>query len=100
MSAAGDSETIIAAISEGVEVERVLRIDTLPLETGGLLVSAKVILTGDRSLREAADDIEEIKLRIRSAVPDARVIYLEPDVYRPALDPQPSTDVFVLKSED
>jgi hypothetical protein len=51
-------------------------------------------------LREAAIDIDAIEARIREAVPVARVVYIEPDVYRPAIDPEPSTDVFVLKSSD
>jgi len=46
-----------------------------------------------------ANDIDTIERRIRAAVPLARVIYLEPDLYR---QPQPSlpTETIILKSED
>ena len=64
------------------------------------MVAAKIALTSDKTVREAAADIDEIESRIRDAVPAARVIYLEPDVYRPALDPEPSTDAFVFPSSD
>ena len=47
-----------------------------------------------------AEEVRELQARIREAVPTARVIYLEPDVYRPGLDPSPSTDAFVVKSEN
>ena len=63
-------------------------------------VAAKIALSADKPLREAADDIDAIEARIREAVPVARIVYIEPDVYRPAIDPEPSTDVFVLKSSD
>ncbi len=61
-----------------------------------------VVIAGHshKPLREAADDINAIEARIRDAVPIARIVYIEPDVYRPSIDPEPSTDVFVLKSSD
>jgi hypothetical protein len=64
------------------------------------MVAAKIAMNANKPLREVADDIDAIEARIREAVPVARVVYIEPDVYRPAIDPQPSTDVFVLKSSD
>jgi cation diffusion facilitator family transporter len=95
-----DLDRIVDAITAGDEIEKIIHIKTLYLGPDELMVAAKVALTADKSVREAADDIDEIEARIREAVPDARVIYIEPDVYRPAIDPEPSTDVFVLKSSD
>ena len=40
------------------------------------------------------------RARIRDAVPTARVIYLEPDIYRPDDDPAPPTEEFVIRSLD
>ena len=95
-----DHDRIVEAITAGDEVEKLIHIKTLYLGPDELLVAAKIALTSDKTVREAADDIDVIEARIRAAVPVARVVYIEPDVYRPAIDPQPPTDVFVLKSSD
>ncbi|MEV4666257.1 cation diffusion facilitator family transporter [Microbacterium sp. LWO12-1.2] len=95
-----DHDKIVDAINGGPEVEKLIHMKTLYLGPDELLVAAKVALTSDKTVREAADDIDAIEARIREVVPVARVVYIEPDVYRPAIDPEPSTDVFVLKSSD
>lgn len=95
-----DHERIVAAIEAGDEVEKLIHMKTLYLGPDEMLVAAKVALASDKLIRDAAHDIDEIEKRIRAAVPDARVIYIEPDIYRPLSDPSPPTDVFVLKSSD
>ena len=95
-----DHDRIVDAIGAGDEVEKIIHMRTLYLGPDELLVAAKIALRADKPLREVADDIDAIEARIRESVPIARVIYVEPDVYRPAIDPEPSTDVFVLKSSD
>jgi cation diffusion facilitator family transporter len=95
-----DHDRIVDAILDGPEVEKLIHIKTLYLGPDELLVAAKIALPSDKTVRAAADDIDAIEVRIRAAVPAARVIYLEPDIYRPALDPSPSTDTFVLRSAD
>ena len=95
-----DYDRIVDAINAGDEIEKIIHMKTLYLGPDELMVAAKIALSADKPLREAADDIDAIEARIREAVPVARVVYIEPDVYRPAIDPQPSTDVFVLKSSD
>jgi cation diffusion facilitator family transporter len=95
-----DHDLIVDAINAGPEIEKIIHMKTLYLGPDELMVAAKIALSADKPLREAADDIDEIEARIREAVPIARVIYIEPDVYRPAIDPEPSTDVFVLRSSD
>ena len=96
----GDHDRIVDAIVSGPEVEKLIHLKTLYLGPDELLVAAKIALSGDKTVREAADDINDIEKRIRDAVPVARAIYIEPDIYRPSLDPEPSTDVFVLTSAD
>ncbi|MDR6867207.1 cation diffusion facilitator family transporter [Microbacterium resistens] len=96
----GDHDRIVTAIESGNEVEKLIHIKTLYLGPDELLVAAKIALTSDRTIRDAAADIDAIEARIRAAVPVARAIYLEPDVYRPSQDPAPPTDTFVLRSED
>lgn len=95
-----DHDRIVDAIVEGDEVQKIIHMKTLYLGPDELMVAAKLALTADKSVRDAADDINAIESRIRAAVPHARVVYIEPDVYRPAIDPQPPTDAFVLKSAD
>mgnify|MGYP000944348204 CR=1 FL=1 len=66
-----------------------------------LLVAAKLGFVSDRLLREVAVDIDAIEARVRAAVPIAKVLYLEPDIYRPELEgARPATDTIVLKSAD
>ncbi|UNK70246.1 cation diffusion facilitator family transporter [Microbacterium sp. H1-D42] len=95
-----DFDRIVDAIAGGPDVQKIIHIKTLYLGPDELMVAAKIALKADKTVREAAADIDEIESRIRDAVPAARVIYLEPDVYRPSLDPEPPTDAFVLKSSD
>jgi len=95
-----DHDAIVDAIESGDEVEKLIHMKTLYLGPDELLVAAKLGFRSDRLLGAVAADIDAIETRIRAAVPIARVIYLEPDIYRPGDDPNPSTDAFVLKSED
>jgi cation diffusion facilitator family transporter len=95
-----DHDLIVDAISGTPGVVKLIHIKTLYLGPDELMVAAKIALAADKTIRDAAGDIDEIERRIRQAVPAARVIYLEPDVYRPSLDPEPPTDAFVLKSSD
>jgi cation diffusion facilitator family transporter len=95
-----DYDRIVDAINKGDEIEKIIHMKTLYLGPDELMVAAKIAMNANKPLREVADDIDAIEARIREAVPVARVVYIEPDVYRPAIDPQPSTDVFVLKSSD
>jgi cation diffusion facilitator family transporter len=96
----GDLERIVDAVEGSVHVEKVIHLRTLYLGPDELLVAAKIGFPADKQLSAVAGEIDEIERRIRAAVPIARVIYLEPDVYRPAADPAPPTEAFVLKSED
>jgi cation diffusion facilitator family transporter len=75
---------ILDAIEETAGVRRLIHMRTLHLGPDELLVAAKLELTGSLSMREAADVIDAAEGRIRSAVPIARVIYLEPDLYSAA----------------
>jgi cation diffusion facilitator family transporter len=81
-----DLAAIRAAIVNGPEVDRLIHLRTEHLGPEDLLVAAKVDLspTADRDTARAIDRVEA---RIRTRVPHARVIYLEPDEYRAELDP-------------
>ncbi len=94
-----DHRLIVDAITEGGEIERLIHIKTLYLGPDELLVAAKLGFPTDRTLADVAHDIDAIEKRVRRAVAAARVIYLEPDVFR-GDHPHPATDQIVLKSTD
>ncbi|WP_306206108.1 cation diffusion facilitator family transporter [Actinoplanes sp. RD1] len=73
------------AITAGPGVERVIHMKTLYLGPEELLVAAKIAVPPTESAEEVARHINETEQRIRAALPIARVIYLEPDIYSPQL---------------
>jgi cation diffusion facilitator family transporter len=94
-----DVEAIERAILDGPETERIIHMRTLHLGPEELLIAAKISTRHDDSAAKIATGIDAIEERIRRAVPIARVVYLEPDLYRgeepdpvPALDPGASQD--------
>lgn len=62
-------------------VQRVIHLRTLHLGPEELLVAAKVEIAADDVALLAAT-IDAAEREVRAAVPEARVIYLEPDLYR------------------
>ncbi|MFD9633261.1 cation diffusion facilitator family transporter [Streptomyces violascens] len=72
---------IKAAIVDGDTVTSVIHMRTLHLGPEELLVAAKIAVQHDDTAQEVATAINEAESRIRAAVPIARVIYLEPDIY-------------------
>jgi divalent metal cation (Fe/Co/Zn/Cd) transporter len=75
-------DQVCAALEGAPEVERVIHLRTLHLGPEELLVAAKIAVHHDDTAAEVARGIDEAERRIREAVPMARVIYLEPDLYR------------------
>ncbi|HEV7471414.1 MAG: cation diffusion facilitator family transporter [Pseudonocardia sp.] len=74
--------TIVRKLEEGEHVERVIHIKTQYLGPEEMLVAAKIALTPGLPVEAVARTIDEAEARVREAVPDARVIYLEPDLDR------------------
>lgn len=74
-------EKIKAAAVDGVKVTGIIHMRTLHLGPEELLVAAKIAVEHDETAAEVASAIDEAEARIRAAVPIARVIYLEPDIY-------------------
>ncbi|WP_250001025.1 cation diffusion facilitator family transporter [Actinoplanes sp. M2I2] len=72
------------AVLAGEGVERIIHMKTLHLGPDELLVAVKIAVPGAERADELARHIDEAESRIREAVPIARVIYIEPDIYRPA----------------
>ncbi|MBB5123023.1 cation diffusion facilitator family transporter [Streptomyces eurocidicus] len=76
-----DLARIRAAAVDGESVTAVIHMRTLHLGPEELLVAAKIAVRGDDTAVEVARAIDAAEARIREAVPIARVIYLEPDIY-------------------
>ncbi|MFJ7208706.1 cation diffusion facilitator family transporter [Streptomyces sp. NPDC098789] len=78
---ADEVEKIRAAVVDGDTVTGVIHMRTLHLGPEELLVAAKIAVQHDDTATEVANAINAAEARIRAAVPIARVIYLEPDIY-------------------
>jgi cation diffusion facilitator family transporter len=77
-----DQRKIVAALAAGRFP--VIHMRTLHLGPDEVLVAAKIAVTHDDTAAGIARGIDDAEQRIRAAVPIARVIYLEPDLRRPA----------------
>jgi cation diffusion facilitator family transporter len=75
-------QTIVKALEDGPELERVIHMRTVHLAPDSLLVAAKVAVRGDEPAAEVVRGIDIAEGRVRAALPIAHVIYLEPDIYR------------------
>ena len=73
--------TIVDGLTSGA-VQRVLHIRTQYIGPEELLVAAKIALTPGLPVEDVARAIDEAEARVRAAVPEARMIYLEPDLDR------------------
>jgi cation diffusion facilitator family transporter len=76
---------IVAAIEDSGVVQRVIHIRTQYLGPEELLVAAKIAMDACVSAEDVARGIDEAEQRVRTAVPEARLIYLEPDLDRSAV---------------
>ncbi len=76
-------KTIVRAIEETPDVNRLLHMRTQHIGPDELLVAAKVQLKPGLDTRGVATAINQTENRIREAVPIRCMIYLEPDVFDP-----------------
>ncbi|GGJ24808.1 cation diffusion facilitator family transporter [Streptomyces brasiliensis] len=83
-ASAEQTEKIESAIVDSETVTSVIHMRTLHLGPEELLVAAKIAVEHDDTAAEVAKAIDAAEARIREAVPIARVIYLEPDIYSEA----------------
>ncbi|SHG46699.1 cation diffusion facilitator family transporter [Streptoalloteichus hindustanus] len=84
----GVTPDVLSVISDALEagrVDRVIHIRTQYLGPEELLVAAKVAMVPGLSVEDVAQAIDDAETRVRARVPEARLIYLEPDLYRDRL---------------
>jgi cation diffusion facilitator family transporter len=88
-----DEEGIAAAIEIEPCVTRIVHMRCQHIGPEELLVGAKVELVDGLELGEVAEVVARVEASVRRAVPAARIMYLEPDVFRTTLphdlDPPP-----------
>jgi cation diffusion facilitator family transporter len=76
-----DARKIEQAIVTGEGIERIIHMKTLYLGPEELLVAVKIAVPRAERADDLAKHIDETERRIREAVPIARVIYIEPDIF-------------------
>lgn len=77
-----DVEAIRAAVLAAEGIDSLIHLKTMYLGPDQLLVAAKVAVTPTDSAADVATAIDNAESGIRTAVPVAQVIYLEPDIRR------------------
>jgi divalent metal cation (Fe/Co/Zn/Cd) transporter len=83
-ASAQDAVRIRSSLEGAPSVRRLIHLKTQHLGPDELLVGAKLEFEPDLSVEELAAAINGAETALRDAVPIARVVYIEPDVYRPA----------------
>jgi cation diffusion facilitator family transporter len=88
---------IVAALEDGPGGVGVIHMRTVHISPDAILVAAKIAVRESDTGAQVAAGIDAAERRVRAAVPIAKVIYLEPDIYRPSqvdhTDPSISTVV-------
>ncbi len=75
-------EAIRANLVDGERIDRVIHLRTEYLGPEEMLVAAKVSIVPGLEIADIATAIDDAEARVRAAVPAARVMYIEPDLYR------------------
>jgi cation diffusion facilitator family transporter len=93
-----DVDAIRKAFADHPKVEAIIHMKTLYLGPDELMVAAKIAVPKTTKASEIAKIINEVELAVREAVPVARVIYIEPDIY--VAGSNTSTDAIVIQGHD
>lgn len=78
---ATEERRIVECLNSDV-IAGVIHLETQSLGPDEILVAAKIAMVPGLDIAAVAAGIDEAEARIRGALPAARVIYLEPDLYR------------------
>jgi cation diffusion facilitator family transporter len=75
-------QAIADAMTNAPAVRRLIHLRTEHLGPDDVLVGAKLEFDSDLTVPALAQAIDDVEARVRSVVPAARLMYLEPDVHR------------------
>jgi cation diffusion facilitator family transporter len=78
-----DVDKIKTALTDDADINKLIHLKTLYLGPDELLVAAKIQMSSRLDFADVSAAINRAESRVRSAIPTARVIYLEPDRYDP-----------------
>jgi cation diffusion facilitator family transporter len=81
-AALGDQRDIEAAIVASDDGLEIINLRTMQLGPGSVLVACKIAVEPSDVAADIVDHINAAEVRIRAAVPDARYVFIEPDVRR------------------
>ncbi|SJN08815.1 Cation transporter [Leucobacter sp. 7(1)] len=95
-----DVAKIEAALMKSKDIDRLIHMKTLYVGPDEFMIGAKISLAPERTMNEVSMIVNLAERRIREAVPAARIIYLEPDVYLDPNSTQPTTSSVVMLSSD
>lgn len=78
-------------VAELPAIERVLNVLTMQQGPGEVLLHIKLAFVPTLSIEEASRQINEFERRFRAARPEVRWVFVEPDIFDPALGAAPAT---------
>ncbi len=93
-----DHARIQRILNANAGVESLIHMKTLYLGPDELMVAAKVAFPPQSDIEHIATTINDLESTLRTEVPHARVIYIEPDLYIEQPEIAPSTDHIVIQS--
>lgn len=100
MSATGEiTDQIEAALLEGASVRRVIDLKVVG-DGADMIVGAKIDIAAELTMKEVSVILLQAKRRVRALVPEAKAVFIEPDVW---VDPDavhPTTSAVVTLSYD
>ncbi len=82
------------------EVDRVVDLKTLYTGPNELFIAMKITVGGRDTAKSVAQAIDEVEARIRRELPIARLIYVEPDIYKSREEQRKSDKVIEQVIED
>jgi hypothetical protein len=82
MSSDGSARVVVTALGANLGVAAA-KFVAARLGPDELLVAGKIAVPSHADGADIATTIDDAEARVREALPSARIIYLEPDIYRP-----------------
>ncbi|MGH8976475.1 MAG: cation diffusion facilitator family transporter [Acidimicrobiia bacterium] len=79
-----DVEKMRTAIGGHPSVVRIIHLRTEHIGPDEIVLATKLEFDHQMTIEQLADEIDRVEASIRAAVPATRLIFIEPDVYRPA----------------